>query len=469
MSSPTVAAPEVSVRSLLRLAWPVIVSRSTQAVLGLGDAWMVAPLGEDAVAATTTGAFNAIAVLILPMGMAFIVASFASQLTGAGDAAGARRYGVYGLVLSGLTQVVCLAVLPVLGLLLSPFEYTPEVRALVLDYLWLRLLSGGAATGIEALANYYGGLGRTRLPMVLSLAAMVLDLAGNWMLIGGHWGAPAMGVAGAALSSSISVWVVFAVFLGIFLLEGRAREGRLLPRGLRVRELLRMLRFGVPSGLNWFLEFLAFHLFINMVVAGLGTAALAAFMVVMNVNSVAFMPAFAISSAGAILVGQCIGAGRKDDVVRVLRRTWGVMVSWQVGVSLVYLVVPLLVLRPFTREEAQDAAFLVLGARMLRLSTAWQLFDATGMAVAETLRAAGDTSFPLWTRVVLAWALFFPGAWVSVRVLGHGDVAAMLWVVLYLAALAAVLLWRFRSGAWRHITLVEPELGGDVAAPGEAR
>ncbi len=457
MSSSQTAAPPVSLYELLKLAWPIVVSRSTQVVVGLGDAVMVRDLGENGLAATTTGAFNTYAVLILPMGVVFIVSSFASQLAGAGDLAGARRFGVYGLILSGLTQLLCMVAIPVLPLLLEPLSYTPEVRDLIYEYLWLRLLSGGAAMGVEALGNFYGGIGNTRLPMMMSVLTMGMDLVGNYALIGGHLGAPAMGVAGAALSSTISSWIAFGIFTWLFLREGLRPENgsRRLPPGLRLGELLRMLRFGLPSGLNWFFEFFAFNLFINVVVAGLGTTALAAFMAVMQINSVSFMPAFALSSAGAILVGQCIGAGRKDDVPRVLKITWGAAAAWQGFVSLIYLAIPGILLLPFANEQAKAAGLLVIGARILRLSSAWQLFDATAAAMSECLRAAGDTAFTMWARIGLGWAFFMPGAWYTVRVLGYGDIVAVSWVVLYLAALAGVLWWRFHSGAWRNIALVE--------------
>src|SRR5581483_2339798 len=98
-----------SLRALLTLAWPIIVSRSTQTVIGISDALLVADLGSAAVAATGTGAFNTFALLILPMGTLFIVQSFVSQLFGKGDFAGARRYGWYGLVVSAQTQVACMA------------------------------------------------------------------------------------------------------------------------------------------------------------------------------------------------------------------------------------------------------------------------------------------------------------------------------------------------------------------------
>jgi Na+-driven multidrug efflux pump len=110
-----------------------------------------------------------------------------------------------------------------------------------------------------------------------------------------------------------------------------------------------------------------------------------------------------------------------------------------------YLLVPSLLMRPFAQGQPDDAARLIeAGARMLMLSAAWQLFDATVNTVAEALRAAGDTAFTLKARLVLAWGIFFPGSYVGVRLLGGSDVQAMLWVVLYLGLLAAVLWLRFR-------------------------
>lgn len=458
MNSPPPPQP-ATLAVLFKLAWPIIVSRSSQVVVGVCDAVMVAHLGKAALAATTTGAFNTFALFILPMGVVFIVSSYSAQLFGKGDAVGARRYGFYGLAVAALAQLLSFAGLWVAPWALAQLGYAEDVRALMTGYLALRLLSGGAAVGLEALANYYGGLGQTRLPMVANVAAMVLNVFLNWVLIDGHLGAPAMGVSGAALASTVATTVAFVGFLGYFLLEGRA-VGAVVPR-LSARELWRMMKFGIPSGLNWFFEFFAFNFFINVVVVGLGTGALAAMMAVLQINSVSFMPAFALSSAGAILVGQSIGAGHKDQVPGIVWLTFKATAGWQGLVGLSYLAAPALLFAPFLSQEPDAHLLLEVGARMLMLSAAWQLFDAAVSTVAEALRAAGDTAFTLWARLLIAWVLFVPGSYVSVRVLGGGDLAAMAWVVGYLAALAAVLTVRFRGGAWRRLELVDP-----TAAPG---
>ncbi|HEX8439727.1 MATE family efflux transporter [Archangium sp.] len=445
---PRVAA---SIPSLLLLAWPIIISRSTQVVAGLADSLMVAHLGEASLASVTTGAMNAMLVFILPMGTVFIVATFASQYFGSGDVAGARRYAFYGLLIAGLAQLLCLALIPLLPAGLELLGYAPEVREGVREYLRIRLLAGFVVVGLEALANYYAGLGNTRLPMVASVVSMVVNVVGNWLLIDGHLGFPALGVAGAAWATVASSGIGFLGLLACFLFEKR---GPRLPR-LYGHELLRTLRFGLPSGFNWFFEFLAFTFFVNVVAAGLGTTALAALMAVMQLNSVSFMPSFAVASAGAIVVGQAIGANAKDEVPHAVGLTFLLAGGWQAAVGVLFLVVPERVFAPFTSGEP-TGALLAIGARMLRISVGWQLFDAAATTLAEALRAAGDTAFTLWMRLLLAWLLFVPGAWISIRHFGAGAEVAMLWLVVWIGALALALFLRFRGGAWRRFNLVEP-------------
>jgi MATE family multidrug resistance protein len=444
--------PVPSLKALLLLAWPIVISRSSQVIVGVTDAVLVADLGESAVAATTTGALNTMMLLILPMGICFIVSSFSSQLFGKGDLPGARRYGFYGLILAAVTEVVCIGGTFAVGPLLAHLDYSADVRTLMVDYLAVRLLSGGAAVGIEALANYYGGLGNTRLPMIASVAAMVLNVLGNWVFIRGHLGAPAMGVKGSALASTLATFIAFGGLLLVFLLQGK-KAGAVVQK-LSGGELWRMLKFGIPSGLNWFFEFFAFNFFINVVVAGLGTTALAAMMSVIQISTVSFMPAFGLASAGAILTGQAIGANAKDEVPRIVKLAFGCAAVWETFTGLMFVAIPTVLLLPFAKDAAQ-VDFLTIGKRLLMLSACWGLFDALANTLAETLRAAGDTAYTLWMRLAMAWLVFVPGSYITVRYYGGGDIGAMLWLVAYLMLLALALWLRFQTGAWRKLELVQ--------------
>lgn len=216
-----------------------------------------------------------------------------------------------------------------------------------------------------------------------------------------------------------------------------------------------MLRFGLPSGFNWFFEFLAFSFFVNIVVAGLGTVTVAAFMAVFQLNATSFMPAFGAASAGAVLVGQSIGAKRFESVDRAVWLTTKVNVLWQCTIGATFFLAPALWLAPFARPDGTNAEFLAVGAKVLMLSAGWQLFDGIVSTFAEALRAAGDTGYTLWARLLIAWLVFAPGAYVTVKVYDGGPTVAMLWVIAYMGILAAALLYRYRSGAWRNLSLFE--------------
>lgn len=449
---PVITRPTIG--QLLMLAWPVIVSRSAQVVVGFTDAVMCARLGESALAATTAGATNTFNVLVLPMGTAFIVSSFASQLIGAGDHKGARRYAWYGLGIAVLAGVACAAAIPFVDDAVAQLSYADDVKQMMTIYVQVRLLSGIFVIGLEALGNYYNGLGNTRLPMLAQLLAMVLNVVFCWVLIFGNLGSPALGVMGSAIAAVIATGLAFSALFVCFLMGmGHRKPERGEKLDLKWAEFTRMMKFGLPVGFNWFVEFAAFSFFVNIVLAGLGTAAVAAMMSVLQLNSVSFMPAFAIASAGSIFVGQAIGAKALDDVPRTVALTLRTTAGWQGFVGLWYLLMPALLMSAFVADPAQGRAMLAIGAPLLMLSAAWQLFDAAAMTYAEALRAAGDTTFTLWARASIAWLVFAPGAWLTARVLELGAVATAFWLVMYLALLAVVMWRRFNAGRWRTLDL----------------
>jgi MATE family multidrug resistance protein len=125
--------------------------------------------------------------------------------------------------------------------------------------------------------------------------------------------------------------------------------------------------------------------------------------------------------------------------------------------GIVYVVWPHQILALFDSKHV-SVGLVTVGTTMLLISAAWQLFDATAMTLSETLRAAGDTFWTAAARLILAWFVFTPVAVLVVMHWGGGAVGAMLCLVGYLALLAALLGYRFRSGAWRTIELIEPKL-----------
>jgi MATE family multidrug resistance protein len=444
---------------LAALAWPIVIARSTQVAMGLTDALLVGHLGKEALAATTGGAMNALALLALPLGVASIVSAFSAQLHGAGEGGAARRFGFYGLGLALATELVALALLPAIPRALGHFDLSPEVRGLMAAYLRVRLASSGAAVGLDALAGFYAGAGNTRIPMLASLAALALNVAGNWLLIDGRLGLPAMGVTGSALASALATTGAFAGLLCVFL-GGRARAAAAPVTALSARELGRMLRVGLPLGVTGALEQLAFAFLVDVVVAGFGTTTLAASMAVLQVSSLASLPAFAFATSGAILSGQAIGRGARDDVPRLTRTTLAAVAGWHAIVALAYAILARPIMAPFVSDAPGARGFIEAGAPLLLLSAAWTLFEAMAATYVESLSAAGDTAVTLWARAAVIAGVLAPGAWALVHELSCGATGVVLWFIGCAALLVGVLHARFQGGAWRRTQLTSPDLRG---------
>ncbi|MEO8554932.1 MAG: MATE family efflux transporter, partial [Kofleriaceae bacterium] len=437
-------------------------ARASQSVITFADALQVKDLGTGAIAATATGGLNTFTFVMLPMGLAFIVQSFVAQLVGRGDLDQTRRFAWYGLGFALIAGIAAAIALPVVAPVLGLTSYEPEVRGLMTSYMEIRLLSVAAAVGIEALGNWYGGLGNTWMQMIAGVLTMVAAVVGNALLI------PHYGVDGAAIASVIATWLGFGFLLvALWRGWGGARNTRPPhgPLGLSKRELWRVARFGLPNGLNWFLEFAAFTAFINVVVAKLGGVTVAALNVVIAVNSLAFMPAFGLASAGAILSAQEIGRNQRDRVWANVKLTLLCTIAWEGAMALAYVAWPERILSLFA-PDGGSAELVTVGATMLAISAVWQVFDATGMTLNETLRAAGDTAWTAAARILVAWGLFAPGSYLVVETLHGGAVGAMACLCAYLAILAGVLALRFRSGAWKRIELIEPKVEELLAEAG---
>ena len=456
-------------RQLWFLAWPLIISRSCQAVIGFTDALFAGRLGEVELAAVTTGALNTYAVFIFPIGTVGILASFVSQYFGRGEARTCRRYGWYGLIIAVFSQAGAAILILSLPKIFSLLNMPRPVENMMVSYMAIRLWSTGFVALQEALSNYYCGMGITRLPMYANMLTMIINVPFAWVLMFGGWGLPAMGTDGAAWASLLATMCSSLLLFAYFARGSKTDvdpasssaqavqpESSPKPGGRRVwlSELAAVLRYGLPNGLNWFLEFAAFLFFINVVVSGLGTTSLAAMNAVFQINGLAFMPTFGLASAGAILAGQVIGASRPDRVAGIVKLTFLWSAVWMAAVAAVYLLLPRQIFALFV-IKGQDAGLLQSGALVLMLSAGWQIFDALGMTLSEALRAAGDTLFCLYARVVLGWLFFAPLSYLWVFVGGGGLAEATFSIILYLGALAAALLWRFLRGNWKEIRLTE--------------
>jgi len=436
------------VRVLLGLALPIILLRATQAAITFADAIQVRHLGDRAIAATTGGGVNIAVLLLLPSGTVYMVQSFVAQLTGAGRQDEAPRFAWYGLAIAALAATIMIASIPLIGPVLAQTGYSPALRDEMNGYMSIRMWSVGAVLGAEVLGNWYGGLGNTRMQLLPGIITLVSAVFLNWMLIDGHLGAPAMGVDGAALASVLANVLGFG-FLVVAFWRRWGGAPRARTRGLAMSELVRFVKLGLPHGVNWFLECAAFQIFVSVVLASLGDETLTAMNLVLVINSISYLPAFGIASAGAILAAQEIGRRDRDAVWPHVRAALVCSVTWMGGIGVIYAIFPGHVMSIFTSESSGQ--IVAIGTTMLLLAPVWQVTDAVFLTFCESLRAAGDTRWLALVRIGLAWLVLVPSAWLAVNRFGCGVLGAMLCMITYNVFSLTAVAWRFWSGAWRRM------------------
>lgn len=433
------------IRAMLRLAGPVVLGEIGWMSMGLVDTLMVGPLGPAAIGATGMGGSLFIAIAIFGMGLMLGLDTLVSHAAGAGDREGAVRWLNHGLWLAAAASPVLLAAAFGLYATIDHWGLHPDVRALAGPYLVTVTLGLPALLVYAACRRYLQGLHAVAPVMWALLSANLINALGNWLLIYGHWGLPALGVIGSAWATNLS-----RLYLAVVLWLAVRRAHRTWPvhphvgpRATRAG-ILDLLRLGTPAATQITLEVGIFSL--AAALAGrLTPVALGSHQITVSIVSAAFMVPLGLSSAAAVRVGHAMGA---RDYARAGSAGWAAFTTVSVvmlGVALLFVTAAEPMLRAFTR----DAAVVALGVRLLWLVAPFQWFDGAQTVVTGVLRGLGDTRTPVLANVLAHWVIGLPLGYALCFWWGWG--VAGLWLGLYvglaLVGVALTLVWLARARA----------------------
>jgi MATE family multidrug resistance protein len=257
--------------------------------------------------------------------------------------------------------------------------------------------------------RYLQAMNVVRPVMIALVTANLVNVAGNWILIYGHWGMPAMGVTGSALATTgARVYLALFLFVVIWWRE-RERPSGLhdVPFAVDPTRLWRLVKLGAPAATQLVLEVGVFAT-ASLLAGRLTPIALAANQVVLNVASFTFMIPLGISSAAAVRVGQAVG---RRDARGVRRAGWSALMIGAVLMttcSLIYVTMPRTLLGIFTT----DATVLRVGTTVLMIYAGFQVFDAWQVIATGALRGLGDTHTSMILSFVSHWLIGLPIAYV---------------------------------------------------------
>ncbi|MGY6631793.1 MAG: MATE family efflux transporter [Wenzhouxiangella sp.] len=434
-------------RQLFAIALPVIGGMTSQNVLNLIDIAMVGRLGDTALAATGLGSFANWLSMAFILGLSTGVQAIAARRVGQG------AHGEIALPLNGGLLLALLMGTPLAAalILLAPeimavLNPDPEVVAEAGPYLQVRLLALVAVGMNFAFRGYWSAVSMTRIYLTTLVIMHLVNVFLNWVLIFGNLGAPALGVTGAGLATTLSIYLGLALYLFFGLRHARCEGflGALPSRAM----LASQLKVSLPASFQQFF-FAAGMLMLLVIIGQIGTRELAAVNVLMTLGLVIILPAMGFGIAAATLVGNALGRGDGEDA-----RRWGWNVALFTGLLGLVMGVLMLVLgRPVLGLFLVEQETVALAWPALVISALVIGIDGAGMVLLNALLGAGDTRRVMKISVITQWGLFLPLAWLVGPVLGGGLLAVWALQAIYRTGQAVWFGLAWRGGRWQSIKL----------------
>jgi MATE family multidrug resistance protein len=410
-------------RPMFTLALPVVFAELGWMTMGMVDTLMVGRLSPEAIGAVGLGSSIFFGVCIFAMGLLLGLDTLVSQAFGAGEINACHRWLVHGVVLAAGLSI------PVAGLLfwidsgLEGWGLDPTVLALTRPYVEIVAWSVLPLLLYAAFRRYLQSMGIVRPVMFALLAANVVNVFVNWVLIFGNFGAPALGVSGAAWATVFSRLAMMAFLLATILYREReerhqysgVKDGVFDSLTLEMAWFRRLLTLGTPAATQLTLEVGAFAA-ATALAGRLAPVSLAAHQIAINYAALSFMVPLGISSAGAVRVGHAVG---RRDPAGAARAGWTALlfgVLFMSAAAAVFLTMPRLLLLAFTG----DGGVLDVGVTLLFVAAVFQLFDGVQGVATGALRGLGDTRTPMLWNLAGHWFIGLPLGYSFCFLLGFG-------------------------------------------------
>jgi multidrug resistance protein, MATE family len=423
---------------MLRLAAPLAAAELAWMAMGVVDTIMLGPLGPAAIGAGSLGGMIFYAVAICGTGLLLGMDTLISQSFGAGDLPDCRRSLVNGLWLSllllPLTIGGTLACLP----LLRWFGTNPHVYEQLVPFLTALAWSIVPLFAYATLRRYLQAVHVVKPVTFAVVSANLINFAGNWILIYGHWGAPAMGIRGSAWSTCLARLYMALVMAGAVAWHGGFRKASWRSEPSRIRLLFGL---GLPAALQIGFEAAVFAI-VTAFAGKLDEVSLAAHSIALNVISVTYMVPLGISSAAAVRVGNAVG---RSDARGVASAGWAALLasaSFMGCAGVVLFTMPGSIVRIYSH----DPGVVRVGVLLLAIAALFELGDGSQVVATGALRGAGDTRTPMLANLLFYWGVGLPVAWLMCFRFGWG--APGLWFGLCVALL---LIGATLIGAWLRL------------------
>ncbi|NSY38518.1 MATE family efflux transporter [Leisingera sp. ANG59] len=437
------------VRAIAVLGLPLIGGHVAQFAIGLTDTVMLGWYGVAELAAVTLGSSYFFSIFLLGSGFAFAVMPMVAAAAGAGEERQIRRSTRMGLWLSLAYGVAAMPLLwwsePILLMLGQEAQVAHDAA----EYLRIAGWSLFPALLYMVAKSYLAALERTQIVLWLSVFAAVINALVNYALIFGNWGAPELGITGAAIASLVTNGVSFVLVLAYAL--------RVLPEHELLKNFHRpdwemlgkVFRMGAPIGLTTLAEASLFAAS-AMMMGWLGTVTLAAHGIAISLAGLTFMVHLGLSNAATIRAGNAFGRGDREHLARGGKAVTVMSLAVSAVAIALFLTIPDALMSLFLDSaDPQKDAILLIGGVLLAAAALFQLMDGMQAVALGLLRGVQDTGMPMVIAALSYWAVGIPASYVFGFLLGWGGLGVWMGLVAGLTTAGLFLMLRF----WRRSIL----------------
>jgi multidrug resistance protein, MATE family len=391
--------------ALLRLAIPVVLSELGWMAMSIVDTIMVGRLSPAAIGAVGISSAIFYTPALFGIGLLLGLDTLVAQAFGRGDFDDCHRALAQGVYLAIAYAPLAMLMVGFAPHLFPILGITEAVRAPAREYLQLLNLSALPLLIYVAFRRYLQGVGKVRPVTFALISANLVNWFGNWALIYGKFGLPAMGVRGSALSTVVARIYMAGVLVWWAWRHERDRGHPLFAHwpGLQLAQFRRLIQLGWPAASQLLFEVGAFS-FATLLAGRLSPDVLAAHQIVLNSASLTYMVPLGVSAAAAIAVGHAVGAGD-----RALARRSGSMAIAIGGVFMalaatVFLTLPQMLIHIYTHDQQTVA----IGVRLLAVAAVFQIFDGIQGVGTGAMRGLGKTRGPMVVNLIAYGVIGLP-------------------------------------------------------------
>lgn len=457
-------------RKVLSISLPLVASMGSLSLMQFTDRVFLANYSVDAIAAALPAGIASFTGISFFLGVANYTNAFVAQYSGARASTRVGAALWQGIYFSLLASVLLASLYFLSGALFEFIGHSPPVRALEVTYFNILTLGAGLVVLSSTLACFYTGRGRTWTVMVVHMVGAAVNIPLDYCLINGVGPFPELGIAGAAIATvTASATIVLMLILLILSPANRATFGTWAQRAFDKELFARLMRYGLPSGIQFFLEIFGFTFFIQML-GRLGDLELAASNIAISIQMLAFLPMVGFHIGTVTLVGQAIGRGRPEDGAYSTTSALHITLAYMIFLAAVFLIAPRPLLSLFQGNHyasAQYTEIMDLGVILMRFLAFFCLFDAFNLTFSGAIKGAGDTRFIMWTIAALSFGVMIAPVYLAVEVIGAGLYTVWTLATLYVCSLALAFMLRYRQGKWKKMRVIEaPPVLSEVSPAG---